>query len=91
MKKNKNIIIIIAVAVVGLVALLVAKHGAKDATFDQDFHVEDIDAVTKIYLADKQNNHVLLQRVADSTHDTMWIFGRILFVNQFCNQSLYFL
>lgn len=72
MKKNKNIIIIIAVAVVGLVALLVAKHGAKDATFDQDFHVEDIDAVTKIYLADKQNNHVLLQRVADSTHDTMW-------------------
>lgn len=67
MKKNKNIIIIIAVAVVGLVALLVAKHGAKDATFDQDFHVEDIDAVTKIYLADKQNNHVLLQRVADST------------------------
>ncbi len=70
--KKKNIIILSIVAVMGIVALLIARHGAKPATFDQDFHVEDIDAVTKIYLADKQDNHVLLQRVADSTSDTMW-------------------
>ena len=70
--KKKNIIILSIVAVMGIVALLIARHGAKPATFDQDFHVEDIDAVTKIYMADKQDNHVLLQRVADSTSDTMW-------------------
>ena len=70
--KKKNIIILSIVAVIGIVALLIARHGAKSATFDQDFHVEDIDAVTKIFMADKQNNQVLLQRVADSTSDTMW-------------------
>ena len=70
--KKKNIIILSFVAVIGIVALLIARHGAKSATFDQDFHVEDIDAVTKIFMADKQNNQVLLQRVADSTSDTMW-------------------
>lgn len=75
--KRKNLIIIIAVAVIGIVALLIAKHGSKDATFDQDFHIEDIDAVTKIYLADKQDHHVLLQRVADSTSDTMWTVDEI--------------
>lgn len=70
--KKKNIIILSFVAVIGIVALLIARQGAKSATFDQDFHVEDIDAVTKIFMADKQNNQVLLQRVADSTSDTMW-------------------
>mgnify|MGYP003297165412 CR=1 FL=1 len=78
MKKRKNIIIIAAVVVIGLVALIIAKHGAKDATFDQDFHVEDVNSITKIYLADKQNHHVLLQRVsADSTADTLWTVDTI--------------
>lgn len=72
MRKKKNIIILAIVAVVGIVALLIARHGAKPATFEQDFHIENIDAVTKIYMADKQDQHVLLERVADSTHDTMW-------------------
>ncbi|MBO4599430.1 MAG: DUF4340 domain-containing protein [Bacteroidales bacterium] len=72
MKKKKNIVIIAAVLVIGLIALLIAQQGSKTATFAQDFHVEDINSVTKIYMADKQDNHVLLQRVADSTHDTMW-------------------
>ena len=72
MKNKKNIIILSVVAVVGIIALLIARQGSKPATFEQDFHVEDIDAVTKIYMADKQDNHVLLERVADSTYDTMW-------------------
>ncbi len=72
MKKKKNLIILIAVVVIGVVAFVIARHGSKDATFKQDFHVEDIDAVTKIFLADKQNNHVLLERVADTTADTVW-------------------
>lgn len=77
MKKKKNIIIICAVAVIGLAALFIAKSGAKTSTFKQDFHVEDIDAITKIYIADKNNNHVLLQRVADSTRDTQWTVDTI--------------
>jgi molybdopterin/thiamine biosynthesis adenylyltransferase len=62
------------VVLIGLIALVVAMRGSKDATFDQDFHVEDIENITKIFLADKENNHVLLQRVADAdtNSDTTW-------------------
>lgn len=77
MKKKKNLIILIAVLCIGIVALIIAKHGSKDATFDQDFHIEDTESITKIFIADKQNNQVTLQRVADSTHDTMWTVDEI--------------
>lgn len=74
MKKNKSKIILLAVVVVaGLTAWIVAHRGSKDATFEQDFHVENIDNVTKLFLADKENNQVLLERVADSTADTVWM------------------
>ena len=82
MKKKKNLVILAIVVVIGIVALLVARHGAKPATFDQDFHIEDIDAVTKIFMADKQDNQVLLQRVADSTSDTMWTVDGIFPASQ---------
>lgn len=72
MKKKKNIIIIAAVAVIGIVALVVAKAGSKTATFEQDFHIEDTDAITKIFIADKQNHHVTLQRVGDTTQEVQW-------------------
>ncbi len=70
--KKRNWIIIIAVVVIGVVALLIARSGSKTSTFPQDYHIEDIDAVTKIFIADKQDNHVLLERVADSIRDTQW-------------------
>lgn len=69
--KKKNLITLLAVVVVGLAAFLIAREKTRN-TLEQDFHIEDIDAVTKVYIADKQDRHVLLQRVADSTHDTMW-------------------
>ena len=69
--KKKNIITLVAVAVVGLAAFLIATWKSSD-TLEQDFHIEDIDAISKIYIADKQDNHVLLQRVADSTADVQW-------------------
>lgn len=68
-KKKKNLIILLVVLVIGLVALIVARIGSKDATFEQNYHVEDINSVTKLFLADKQNNHVLLERVPG---DTTW-------------------
>ena len=72
MKKRKNFIIIAAVVVVGIIALVIAKHGSRDATFKQDFHIEDVDAVTKVFLADKQNNQVLLERNQGTAGDTTW-------------------
>jgi len=65
--KKRNIIIIAAVAAVGLIALLVAQRGSRKATFKQDYHIEDIASVSKIYMADKENNEVTLSRTADST------------------------
>lgn len=85
MKRKKHLLILlISVAAIGIIALVVAKHGSKDATFDQDFHVEDVETITKIYLADKANNHVLLERVADadSTADTTWTVDGIYPVNK---------
>ena len=65
--KKRNWIIIIAVVAIGIVALVVALNGSKKATFVQDYNVEDIASVSKIYLADKQDNEVLLTREGDST------------------------
>ncbi len=65
--KKKHIILIAAVVVVGLVALVVALNGSRKATFDQDYHIEDTASITKIFLADKQNNMVTLTRNADSS------------------------
>lgn len=65
--KKRNLIIIAAVVVVGIVALVVALNGRRTSTFKQDYNIEDIDAVTRIYLADKQDNEVLLTRVGDSS------------------------
>lgn len=65
--KKSNIIIIIAATLIAATALFVALKGSRKATFKQDYHVEDIGAVDKIYLADKENNEVLLTRNEDST------------------------
>ena len=65
--KKRNLILIIAVAVIGLVALLIALRGSRKSTFPQDYHIEDTASVTRIFLADKQDNQVLLTRMGDST------------------------
>lgn len=82
MKKKKNLIILLAVILIGLIAFFIAKGGSRDATFDQDFHIEDVNSITKVFMADKQDNNVLLQRVADSTHDTMWTVNGSFPANQ---------
>ena len=65
--KKKNIIIIAAVAAVCIVALIVALHGSRKATFKQNYHIEDTASITRLFLADKQEGEVLLTRVGDST------------------------
>ena len=65
--KKKNLILIGIVAAVAVVAIVIALLGSKKATFKQDYHVEDTTSITRIFLADKQDNEVLLTRTGDST------------------------
>lgn len=71
MKKKNNIIIAI-VAVVGIAALIVATLGGRKSTFDQDYHIKDINTISKIFIATKQNTTVLLERNFDKEGDSAW-------------------
>ena len=76
--KKRNIILIAAVAVIAIAALAVALLGSRKATFEQDYHVKDLSSVTRIFLADKQDNEVLLSRVGDSA----WLVNNTYEANQ---------
>ena len=76
--KKRNIIIIAVVAVLAVVAAVVALTGSRKSTFDQDYHIEDTSSITRIYLADKQDNAVLLTRVGDS----LWLVDNTYEANQ---------
>ncbi|MBR4738937.1 MAG: DUF4340 domain-containing protein [Bacteroidales bacterium] len=65
--KKRNLILIAIVAVVAVAALVIALRGSRKATFPQDYHIEDIASVTRIFMADKQNQQVLLVRTGDSS------------------------
>lgn len=69
MKKKKNLIILSIAGILVLIAVCVALHGMRTATFDQDYHIEDIKSVTRVFISDKENNNVLLER---NEHDTTW-------------------
>jgi hypothetical protein len=77
MKKKTIVLICIAAAVV-LTAVIVAVSGSRSATFKQDYHIEDINSITKIFLADKQDQHVTLERRADSS----WVVNGTYEANQ---------
>ena len=64
--KKRNIILLCSVAAIAIVALIVALNGSKKSTFKQDYNIKDTSTVTRLYLADKQGNEVLLTREADS-------------------------
>ena len=65
--KKRNLIIIAVVAVLAVCAFFVVRHGSRTSTSDVVYHIEDINAVTKIFMSDKLDNKVLLERTADST------------------------
>ena len=65
--KKRNLILVIIVAVIGIVALVIALRGSRKSTFPQDYHIDDPATVTRIFMADKQDNQVLLTRTGDST------------------------
>ncbi len=66
--KKKNIIIISSVLLLGIVTLVVVIISGH-SSLDQDFQIEAAaqpGRVTKIFMADKENNHVLLTYKSDS-------------------------
>lgn len=65
--KKRNKIVIAIVLVLAVSAFFVVRHGARKSTSDVVYHIEDINSVTKIFMADKLDNKVLLERTSDST------------------------
>ena len=65
-KKKRNIILIAAAVLIAVVAIIVAATQSRSATFKQDYHIADTSTITRIFIADKQDHHVTLQRLADS-------------------------
>lgn len=80
--KKRNIIILCVVAALAIAAIIINRQGSKNATFDQDFHIEDVASITKIFIADKQDHHVTLQRIADTTSEEQWIVDGAYPANQ---------
>ncbi|MCR4659879.1 MAG: DUF4340 domain-containing protein [Bacteroidales bacterium] len=80
--KRKNLIIIAIVILVAVAAVLVAVHGARKSTFRQDYHIKDISSVTQIFMADMDENQVLLQRPPKGSADTTWIVNKQYPANQ---------
>lgn len=72
-KLNKrNLIIILCVAVLAVLALIVVGSKKKDSTFAQNYHIQNVNTITKIYLADKHGNQSLLEKHPENSADSLW-------------------
>lgn len=70
--KKKTIIALVSVAILGIATLIVVVVRGSNHTFKQDFQIEAAaqpGRVNKIYLADKENNEVLITALGD----TAWV------------------
>lgn len=72
-RKKKNTIILIVAAAAIVIAACVALWGSRTSTFKQDYHIEDIASVSRVYISDKENNNVLLERVDGTAPDSAWL------------------
>jgi hypothetical protein len=75
---KKNIILLSVAAVIVVVAVVVAITRSRSTTIAQDYHIEDVASISKIFLADKDNGQVTLTRNADTT----WMVNEIYPANQ---------
>ena len=67
MQKSRKILIIAACVVIFVAACIIAIPKIVGRSHDDDFTLKDIDAVTKVFITDKQNASTLLER-----HGTSW-------------------
>lgn len=80
--KKRNIIIICAVAILGIATLVVVQTKSKSSTIEQNYHIEDVDAITKLYLSNKFDVNLLLERVGQKGDDTLWLVNEKYPANQ---------
>lgn len=66
--KKRNIIIIAVIVLLGILAAVVAVRNTRKSTFPQDYHIKNTSTITKIFMADKENNQVTLTR-----QDSIWM------------------
>lgn len=71
--KKRNIIILSIVIIVAIAAFIVMRAGSKTATFQQDYHIEDTASITKIFISDKDNHNVLLEKTGCNNTDSAWV------------------
>ena len=72
MKTKKNLIIALLIVLLGVVTLVVVLSRSRNHTFKQDFQIEAAGypgAVSKIFMADKENHQVLLSY----ENDSLWL------------------
>lgn len=65
MKKNRNILIITLILLIIALVLIFSRKTSTLSKKDSAFAVKDTSLVTKIFIADKNNNQVLLERQSD--------------------------
>ncbi len=66
-RKKRNLIILIVTLILGLGTVLVLKTKRKTTTLEQNYNIEDTASITKIFMADKLNTKVLLEKKADGS------------------------
>lgn len=79
--KKRNLLIISAVVVLGIVTFAVVKVNSRSATFKQDYHITDPNTITRIFMADKENQQVLLTRNEGGTGDSAWMVDNTFFAS----------
>ena len=80
--KKKNIIIVCIVAALGIATFAVVKTKSQSSTIEQNYHIEDVDAITKLYLSNKLDVNLLLERVGTGDADTLWLVDGKYAANQ---------
>ncbi len=87
MRKNRVTLIIALILLLTAAALFITNSSTTLRKNESDFSVQDTASVTKIFLADKNNNEVTLERSAGGT----WLVDgkylaqkeKIIFVSQY--------
>lgn len=78
-KRNKIILILtVAIALIGIIALILSKTTGTFSRELKDFAIDDTASVTKIFMADKNNNQVLLKKDPNG----IWILNDKYIANQ---------
>lgn|SRR5574344_308492 len=77
--KKRNIIIVAIVVLLGILTFAVVKVNGRTSTFKQNYHIEDVNSITKIFMSDKFDNQVTLTRVQG---DTTWTVDNTYEANQ---------